>query len=390
MLDERGFKRPKYSELVADAENQARAAWGDKINTSPLSPLGIIIRIFCFFLNLLWQDAEGIYNSGFRDTATGVSLYRLGALTGSTLNEAQYARGELEVVGTPAYEIPAGTIARTESGVLFYTAEDALLDGNGLAIVPIIAQDPGLTGNVAAGAITELLNTDANITTISNPIETNGGREKETDPEFRSKMGRSVAKGGGGTSDSVLGVVLDVPGVRAATVINNRTNLPDAEGRPPKSYQVYILGGDEQEIAEAIFSRAPAGVEYHGDIEKTVADLSGDLQPVFFSRAEQLQVSISVNVTRNSSYPADGDDQIRAALVRYVGGEYGGGYYNGLTMGADVIYTRLISAVYAIAGVEDVAIQVGPIGSLVAANVSVAPYQVAQTSEELIEVTSHV
>lgn len=391
MLDERGFKRPKYSELVAEAENQAREKWGENVNTQPLSPLGIIIRIHAFFMNLLWQDAEDIYNSAFRDTATGVSLYRLGSLTGNYPNQAQYARGEIHIVGTPGYQIPEGLIVRTAANVLYYTEEDVTLDSGGSAYVTISAQEPGLSGNAAAGTVNDLLTTDTNITTVTNHGAVTGGREKETDTEFRSRLGRSNASAGGGTSDSILSAVLGVAGVRAATVVNNRTLTTDSDGRPGKSFQTYVLGGTEQEIAEAIFSKQPAGIESFGDIEKTVTDMSGQIQEVNFSRSQEVQIALTVDVTRNTSYPADGDSQIEAALVNYVGGEYAGGFYNGLSMGEDVIYAKLISAALSVPGVVDVTITAGVSGGAQAsANVAIQPFQVAQTSEALIGVTSHV
>ncbi|MNY61259.1 hypothetical protein D3C86_1979210 [compost metagenome] len=60
-------------------------------------------------------------------------------------------------------------------------------------------------------------------------------------------------------------------------------------------------------------------------------------------------------------------------------------------MGASVVFTRLISAVYSVDGVEDVTLTVGKnSGSLNSANVQIQPFQVAQTKATDIEVTSHV
>ncbi|MNT95140.1 hypothetical protein D3C72_2369680 [compost metagenome] len=75
-----------------------------------------------------------------------------------------------------------------------------------------------------------------------------------------------------------------------------------------------------------------------------------------------------------------------------MGGEdAAGSYYNGLSMGASVVFTRLISAVYSVDGVEDVTLTVGKnSGSLNSANVQIQPFQVAQTKATDIEVTSHV
>ncbi|MNL54157.1 hypothetical protein D3C87_1774640 [compost metagenome] len=75
-----------------------------------------------------------------------------------------------------------------------------------------------------------------------------------------------------------------------------------------------------------------------------------------------------------------------------MGGEdAAGSYYNGLSMGASVVFTRLISSVYSVDGVDDVTLTVGKsTGSLNGANVPIQPFQVAQTKAASIEVTSHV
>lgn len=390
MLDRTGFKRQRFEDLLSDMEDKARDAWGETINTSAASPLGIILRIFAWFLAAVWATAEDVYNAGYVNTAEGNNLDRLGPNAGITRDTEQYATGYVTFSGTPGYLVPAETQVRTETDVYFETAVDAQVGTAGTVTVEVDALDPGLSGNVAAGAIVIIVNPTAELTAVTNAAAVTGGRAKETDDEFRTRYTQSVAGGGGGTSDSVLGAVLSVSGVRAATVINNRTSQSDADGRPPNSYQVYALGGADQEIAEAIFARAPGGIEMYGDVHRVVADLSGELQDVYFSRAAEVLISVVVNVTKNASYPADGDALIRSAIVRYIGGEYDGAYYNGLTMGADVVYTRLISAVYSVDGVEDVAVTAGTGGAQAAQNVGVARYQVAQTSEALIEVTSHV
>ncbi|MNV89201.1 hypothetical protein D3C71_1834750 [compost metagenome] len=59
-------------------------------------------------------------------------------------------------------------------------------------------------------------------------------------------------------------------------------------------------------------------------------------------------------------------------------------------MGAVVVFTRLISAVYSVDGVEDVELTVGTGSSMGSQNVAIAQYQVAQTKAADIAVSSHV
>ena len=82
-LTERGFLRPSYADLLDAFEVKAKELFGSTGNLSVRSPLGIFLRIFAWFAGLTWQLAEDVYNSGFIDTAVGVSLARLGAFIAS-------------------------------------------------------------------------------------------------------------------------------------------------------------------------------------------------------------------------------------------------------------------------------------------------------------------
>lgn len=79
MLDETGFQRQTYSELVDSIEDRAREQFGEDVNTSSKTPLGIIIRIFAWFLAGLWDIAERVYNSGFVSSLRACSSIVLAA-----------------------------------------------------------------------------------------------------------------------------------------------------------------------------------------------------------------------------------------------------------------------------------------------------------------------
>lgn len=390
MLDRTGFKRRRFQDLFDEIEDKAKEAFGENINTSERSPLGIILRLFAWFLAMIWGTAEDVYNSGYKNTAQGNNLDRLGPYSGVTRILEQWSSGTVLISGTPGRTEDTGFQVATETGIYFETTESFTVGTDGTATVPVEALEPGSKGNVAAGSIVIIVNPNPDITAVTNPERTQGGREKETDAEFRDRMDQAVAGGGAASLDALRGALLRLENVRAAAVIENNTILTDSAGRPAKSYQAYVLGGDDQTIAQTIFDKGAAGIESHGDIAMQVMDLGGYPHTVKFSRAQEVALQIEVAVTRNDSYPANGDDLIRSALVRYVGGEDVGSYYNGLNMGAQVVYTRLISAVYSVTGVEDVDIRVGTGGAMGTGNVAIEPFQVAQVKASDIEVTSHV
>ncbi|MFD1777003.1 baseplate J/gp47 family protein [Paenibacillus rhizophilus] len=391
MLDSTGFKRPRFDDLFAQMEDKAKEAFGDTVNTSVRSPLGIILRIFAWFLSILWSLAEDVYNSGYIGTATGNNLDRLGPQVGISRILEQWAMGTVTLTGTAGYTVSAGFRVATESGLTYQTTDDVTLTG-GTGNVAIEALASGSASNVAAGTITVIVNPSADVTGVTNVAPVTGGREKETDAEFRDRFEQSTAGGGAATVDSIRSALLRLDGVRAATVIENTGLTADGAGRPGKSFQAYVLGGDDQAIAGAIFSTKAGGIEPYGTISKTVTDLAGEPHTVKFSRATEVGIKVNVDITKGAAYPADGDAQVRSALIRYIGGaDAPGAYYNGLNMGADVVFTRLISAIYSVEGVGDVTLTVGKTsGSLGSSNVVIQPYEVAQAAAANVVVTSHV
>lgn len=88
----------------------------------------MLLRIFAWFLSILWSTVEDVYNSAYVNTATGASLDRLGPNAGITRDTEQYASGFVTFTGTPGYIIPAETQVRTETDVYFETAESAQID----------------------------------------------------------------------------------------------------------------------------------------------------------------------------------------------------------------------------------------------------------------------
>lgn len=389
MLDEKGFKRKRFDDLLSEMEDKAKETLGEQVNTSERSVLGILIRIVAWFLAMLWGHAEKVYYSAYVNTADGSSLDRLGPYVGVSRTLAQAARGTVTLTGTPGHTVNAGFLVSTEADIYFETTERVTLDSSGQGTVAIEAVEVGSSGNIAAGEISVIGNPNPDITSVTNTAETSGGREKQTDPEFRDMFELSVAGGGAATSDAIRGAILRVTGVRAAAVITNRTMDVDEEGRPPKSYQAYVLGGSDEDIASAIFAVGSAGIESHGDTLIQVRDLSGNLQPVKFSRAEVVPVHIKVQVYKSAAYPLDGDKLLKTALVQFIGGvDEGGAVYAGLSMGEDVVLMKLASVLYNVAGVEDLLLQLSADETTFdGQNIQIDVHQVAQTAAEWIEVT---
>lgn len=386
MLDEKGFRRKTYTELLDEMQIEAKAKFGDDVNLGVKSPLGIILYLYAWFLSIVWLLAEKVYYSGFIGTATGEALDRLLPYGGTKRIGEEYAIGKIKITGEPNQTITAGFQGATKQDIFFETIDDCLLNDSGIGYVPIQALEVGPSGNVIAGEINVIVNPNANVTSIINEEATSGGRSRETDAEAKDRYSKIESRGAS-TLDSIYSAVSDVKGVRTVKVIENDTDTTDSGGRPPHSFETLVLGGNTQDVAEAIFSKKPAGIQSYGSTTATVVDKSGTNRTVKFSFASVLNVYANVSVKRNNTFPEDGSDQVRTQILKYIGGlDESGDVYPGLDLGSDVIHSTALRKV-TVVGIDDITIKFSTNGSTYSEeNIDVGT-NVAETSYEKVVVT---
>ncbi|MEX5737779.1 baseplate J/gp47 family protein [Bacillus subtilis] len=380
LLDETGFQRQTYSELVDSIEDRAREQFGEDVNTSSKTPLGIIIRIFAWFLAGLWDIAERVYNSGFVSKSEGVQLDRLGSNSGITREPAAESVVTLSFTGEPGIVIEEQTQFTTESGIYFELIEDVVIEANGTGSGTAVSLSKGVINNVAANTITVQAEPSEGVYSVTNPEPSAGGADEETDSEFRARIKKSVEGSSASTNGGIISALLNVSGVRSANIVANNTMQTDTDGNPPKSIHAYVLGGTKDDVAQALFDSVAAGIETVGEQVVTITDASGLDHAVKFDFAREVKIYLQLDLKTNASFPIDGVSQIKNNLVYKIGGiDANGSYYTGSQMGDDVILSQLFNAVYQVDGVSDVTIRMGKDATnLSQSNIEIEPKEVAQ------------
>lgn len=134
------------------------------------------------------------------------------------------ATGEVEVTADPGTVIAAGTefgvepVDEDSDAPEFTTTEEGTVDGGGTITLPVEAKELGPASNVAAGAITEVLTPIAGAS-VTNPTETVGGTDPETDEAYRVALLGRYEPGAAGNEADYRRWALDEPGVGRVTVI---------------------------------------------------------------------------------------------------------------------------------------------------------------------------
>ncbi len=384
-LTDAGFRRPTYAELLDALEYKARELFGSTANMTVRSPLGIFLRIFAWMLNLLFATLEDVYNSRFIDTAVGHSLYNLGRAIGLRLLGAQKAVGYLTFTGEDGTEVPEGYLAETIAGAQYIVLASGVIQ-EGSVTVPASAVIAGPDSNTAENTITNITNPKTGITGVTNEKPFEGGRDTETDAEFRARYYLSVDFAGGVNIDAIVAEIYEnVEAVIAVTGEENDTDETSVSGLPPHSFEIVAYGGLDEDVASAIFRRKAAGIQTYGNTTVAVIDASGNTHNIHFSRPAPVKVWVKIyDLVTDRSFPLDGIEQIKQRVVSYIGANTRGG----LNIGQEVICVAIPTEVFKVPGVVDFKLKISADGENYAwDNIPIAAREKAVTDESMVDVT---
>lgn len=201
-----------------------------------------------------------------------------------------------------------------------------------------------------AFSLTEIVTPVSGLTRVINIINGVLGRNIETDTELRIRRNESLQVAGSATVDAIRSDLLNVAGVNEALVFENTTFVIDANGFPGKSFAAFVDGGEDEDIAKAIWGSKPAGIEMFGSITEPVLDSQGFSHNVKFSRPTTKDIWVELDIATGPNFNSS-IIEIQDAIVAHG---------NALGIGTDIIVTPdLICVLDQFKGVTDVVVRVG-------------------------------
>ena len=270
--------------------------------------------------------------------------------------------GGTEIASVDASEAEA-TFEEGSYGVRESAGQTAFFDELTMsrASVPATATDVGGRTNVGANTVTVLTQSYNGINSVTNPLESDGGRDREEDEAYRARIQDELADGAAATLPAVLGSLDQIDETKTVSVIVNDSDTSDSEGRPGHSFEPIVDVNSDfyTDVAQTILETKAVGDTsvggYAGTSVTRTAELSnGQEKDVTFSVPTAVQIYVDVTLEHTDEYA--GDDAVRDAIIQYIGGTLtsGDNVDGELGAGDDVIYNKVLDAVMSVAGVYDV------------------------------------
>ena len=327
---------PDTSDLQQEVQQEYVSALGDDLDLSPETPQGRLIEAETLCRKAVLDNNALIANTLNPNTSFGVFLDALCAMTGTVRATATRTAVLCTLTGSPGTLVPAGSQARTKAGDMFSLVNDTTIPASGSVQSYFEAVE---TGAVACqvDTLTQIVTPVTGWETVNNPTAAVLGTEEESDSSLRAKRQQQLYRGEA-LLQAIISAVRQVEGVLSVYGYENYTNaIQTVDGISIQPHSIYIVadGGEDADIAQAIFEHKSLGCGYTGTEEVTVTDAFGTPYEVAFNRPEYQPVQINVTVTAPStSVTADIQQSVKDALSAWANGEISG--ISGLGLGVDV------------------------------------------------------
>jgi uncharacterized phage protein gp47/JayE len=358
-------------------------------------PLAQIVNTLTDQLATLWEHAESCYNQFDPLRASDTGLTGLVQLNGIRRLPGFPSTDVFTLTGTPNTTISAGKQVANAGRDIIFTLPAFTLDGSGTVTGVIGTCTVDGPVEPTAGALIYIVTPDPNLDGATNLGTVVVGQTEESDEDLRYRQQRSTANTGASPIETFFSGVSNVSGVTFCRVYQNKTLVPDVRGIPGKTVATVVVGGDDTEIAEAIFSKLPVFGDTHGNTTETLTDAIGQTYDIKFTRPIEVSIFIEIEISLTQAYlwPSDGADRVKANIVQYASGGasvFGinsGFDRNGWLPGESVYNSELYIPVMQMSGVRINTLTVGTSDPPMDSSVNIEWDEIATFSVDNISVT---
>jgi uncharacterized phage protein gp47/JayE len=351
IYDSTGLTVDRYADALARMIALAEAWKGSSLSTDEEELLGHLFRQEALVAAEANEVIQAIFDALGVSNNSGVPLDNMLELVGLERQAAARSTVTLTCTATKALTIPAGKLVKTDANVYFATDADLVFAGAGSDDVEATCTVDG-PYDAGIGEVDTIVTPVSGWTVATNAAAAVPGRDRELDSALKARHTTHVSTAGENDAAGIYAAVSAVDGVSAVSVVEDYTSATPVS--------IYAIGGDDDEIAQAIDDNLTVGIGTAGTTNVDVYNaVTATTKTINFTRASNLPIYIEMTITATPGiFPATGDDDIKAALV-----ELGAP----LRIAQDLEYLQLPGAVYQTPGLTINSLYVGtapsPVGT---------------------------
>lgn len=338
---------PDADAILAEVTQEFKDIFGDDFETDPRTPEGLLIAAETSSRLAVARNNAKLANMINPEQAGGIFFDAIWKLTGGERTPGTRSVVAVTMSGVPATVIPSGTRIQTNDSdpMVFRSVASATIGAGGTVTAVFESEDIGPIP-AASGTLVDIIDAVIGFDTATNPLAATLGALTESDPQSRLRRKTLLAKQATSTLAAVLSQVRSVDNVRDAQGRENPTGSSDVvDGLTidAHSIRIVVLGGDDNDVAEALVRRKTIGGGFSGTETVAFTDpYSGQSYDVKFDRPTELRMLVRYTIRSDSVQAADPTVVLPQAAYDYALGLLEG--ENGLVIGSDVSPFELAGA----------------------------------------------
>lgn len=308
------------------------------LNLDPASPMGQVVDLLVAEIEA--KNAEIAYLSNMLNlsSARGVWLDALGSLYFIERKMSEPTTVTCEVTGISGTVVPYGSLVEDANGnkLRLLATEGITISADGTGSGQFSTVEHGAIV-INSHSVTKIITVVAGWDTVDNESAGVTGRDRETDAEYLARIKISLANNAQGTIEAIRADVLALDGVIACTVLENITNQSiTSYGVQLTSHSigVCVYGGNDEDIAKAIYKKKDAGCGTSGTDTVTYVDPEYPDETyeykIFRATAERVYIKIT-------SYQKV-SDEVQATLKEAILADFNGEGSNARATMAQTLY----------------------------------------------------
>lgn len=316
-----GFDVSEIDDLREQIASEWQNAFKEKdrplLNTDPETPQGQIIDSQVATVNQ--KDSEVLYLAQQFDprTAEGRFQNALAEIYSIKRKPAINSYAMCTINGRAGTQINAGALIESEiDGTQWSLDQDVTIPANETITAKFTCLTEGAI-SASAGTLTKIVTTVTGWDTVTNVTAIVGSLE-ESQSAFEQRRKDSVSLNARSTVNAVYANVAQCDGVIAVYAVDNKKNISetiDSYTLTPHSIFVSVIGGENADIAKAIYDNLSAGCDYNGNTEVDITnEYSRAVETVKFYRPAQFDIYVKVSIQNNASLPDDYENIIKQAV----------------------------------------------------------------------------
>lgn len=335
-IDETGIHIPNYIDLRDQLIEEMKQIFGQDIYIENDSADYQMISILAKKIFDSYSMGMLAYNNRTPNTAIGTGLDNNVAFADIQRKSSTYSSVQLTITGANGTSLK-GCYALDENDNR-WNIPDTVIPETGMITADAICS---VSGNISA-----LPNTVNKIGTplfgwysVNNNNAATPGTDVETDAELRGRFSLAIRSPSLTVFESLSAAISALEGVSRISGFENDTsaestgteppNIP--AGLPPHSVTFIVEGGEDDQVAKAIYSKKTPGCYTNGTTAVQIVSEMGNIITIRFYRPTYVEVFAKIKVTKLPYWNDRYSDEIKNAIYDYIKGlEISDNVYNSM------------------------------------------------------------